>query len=59
MKWYLLKESTNEEQTIPIEVSMRELKVIQNYLNKGKSLNDPSNKEAMDLVIRILNELSD
>ena len=38
---------------------MRELKVIQNYLNKGKSLNDPSNKEAMDLVIRILNELVD
>ena len=60
MKWFrLYKESEEENQTIPIEVSMRELKVIQNYLNKGKSLNDPSNKEAMNLVIRILNELVD
>lgn len=36
---------------------MRELKLIQNYLTKGKPLNDPSNKECQELVIRILKGL--
>ena len=36
---------------------MRELKLIQNYLTKGKPLNDPSNKECQELVIRILKDL--
>lgn len=58
MKWFrLYKESEDENQTIPIEVSMRELKLIQNYLTKQKPLNDPSNKECLDTVIRILNDL--
>lgn len=46
-------------QTIPVEISIRELKLVQNYLNKGKPLNDPSNKECQKVVIRILNELVD
>ena len=46
-------------QTIPVEVSIRELKLVQNYLNKGKPLNDPANKECQKVVIRILNELVD
>ena len=36
---------------------MRELKLIQNYLTKQKPLNDPSNKECLETVIRILNDL--
>lgn len=43
--------------TLPVEVSLRELKLIQNYLTKGKPLNDPANKECMDVVIRILKGL--
>lgn len=46
-------------QSIPVEISIRELKLVQNYLNKGKPLNDPSNKECQKVVIRILNELVD
>lgn len=58
MKWKrLYKESDGEVQTLPVEVSMRELKLIQNYLTKGKPLNDPSNKECQELVIRILKGL--
>lgn len=43
--------------TLPVEVSLRELKLIQNYLTKGKPLNDPSNRECQELVIRILKGL--
>ena len=58
MKWKrLYKESEGEAKTLPVEVSMRELKLIQNYLTKGKPLNDPSNKECQELVIRILKGL--
>lgn len=46
-------------QSIPVEISIRELKLVQNYLNKGKPLNDPTNKECQKVVIRILNELVD
>ena len=53
----LYKESEGEAKTLPVEVSMRELKLIQNYLTKGKPLNDPSNKECQELVIRILKGL--
>ena len=58
MKWKrLYQESESEVKTLPVEVSLRELKLIQNYRTKGKPLNDPSNKECMDLVIRILKGL--
>ena len=53
----LYKEADGEVKTLPVEVSMRELKLIQNYLTKGKPLNDPSNKECQELVIRILKGL--
>ncbi len=53
----LYNESDGEVQTLPVEVSMRELKLIQNYLTKGKPLNDPSNRECQELVIRILKGL--
>ena len=36
---------------------MREVKLIQNYLNKGRPLNDPSNKECLSIVVRILNDI--
>ena len=60
MKWLrLYKESDGEgdSKSIPVEVSTREVKLIQNYLNKGKSLNEPENKECLDVVIRILNDI--
>jgi chorismate mutase len=57
MRWHRLYGESKETQTIPVEVSMREVKLIQNYLNKGKSLNDPSNKECLNTVLRILNDL--
>ena len=62
MKWLRLHiESTEQEggksKAIPVEVSMREIKLIQNYLNKGKSLNDPENKDALETVIRILKDI--
>jgi hypothetical protein len=60
MKWHrLYGESANEGKTstIPVEVSTKELKLIQNYLRKGKPLNDPSNKECLEVVMRILNGL--
>ena len=60
MKWYRLykeSEGEGENKSIPVEVSTREVKLIQNYLNKGKSLNDPENKECLETVIRILNDL--
>ena len=53
----LYKESDGEVRTLPVEVSIRELKLIQNYLTKGKPLNDPSNRECQELVIRILKGL--
>lgn len=62
MKWLrLYKESDGEgeNKSIPVEVSTREVKLIQNYLNKGKSLNEPENKECLDVVIRILNDIVD
>ena len=62
MKWLrLYKESDGEgeSKSIPVEVSTREVKLIQNYLNKGKSLNEPENKECLDVVIRILNDIVD
>ena len=60
MKWLrLYKESDGEgeNKSIPVEVSTREVKLIQNYLNKGKPLNDPSNKECQETVMRILNDI--
>ena len=60
MKWlqlYKEADGEGENKSIPVEVSTREVKLIQNYLNKGKSLNDPSNKECLDIVIRILNDI--
>ena len=44
MKWIrLFNESSEggEKQVIPVELTTREVMLIQNYLNKGKSLNDP------------------
>ena len=58
MKWKLVTESDDKE-VIPVELTTRELKLIQNYLTKGKPLNDPSNKECMEVVIRLLSELVD
>ena len=57
MMWKRIYSESNETDTIPIEVSMREVKLIQNYLNKKKPLNDPSNRDCMKVVIRILNDL--
>lgn len=60
MKWrklYKESEGGGESKSIPVEVSTREVKLIQNYLNKGKPLNDPSNKECQEAVIRILNDI--
>ena len=60
MKWlrlYKEADGEGENKAIPVEVSTREVKLIQNYLNKGKSLNDPANKECLDVVIRILNDI--
>lgn len=60
MKWlklYTESEGGGESKSIPVEVSTREVKLIQNYLNKGKPLNDPSNKECQDAVMRILNDI--
>ena len=31
--------------------------LIQNYLNKGKSLNDPENKECLTIVLNMLNNI--
>lgn len=59
MKIYKESEGEGESKSIPVEVSTREVKLIQNYLNKGKSLNDPENKECLDVVIRILNDIVD
>ena len=60
MKWLRLYKAAagqGESKAIPVEVSTREVKLIQNYLNKGKSLNDPANKECQDIVLRILNDI--
>lgn len=58
MRWKrIYSEADEKSQTLPVSVTMRELKLIQNYLNKGKSLNDPANKECLETVLRILNEL--
>ena len=61
MKWKRIMKESSEGSTksIPVELSIRELKLIQNYLNKGKPLNDPSNKECMEVVIRMLKEILD
>lgn len=62
MKWrklYKESEGGGKSKSIPVEVSTREVKLIQNYLNKGKPLNDPSNKECQDAVMRILNDIVD
>ena len=62
MKWFRIygeSEGNGESQSIPVEVTTREIKLIQNYLNKGKSLNDPSNKECQDVVLRILKDIVD
>jgi hypothetical protein len=62
MKWlhlYNEAEGTGDTESIPIEVSTREVKLIQNYLNKGKPLNDPSNKECQETVLRILKDIVD
>lgn len=57
MKWIRLYTESNDTQTIPISVSTRELKLIQNYMNQGKPLNDPANKECLETVLRILQDL--
>ena len=62
MKWRKIHSESNGEgqtSTIPIEVTTREVKLLQNYLNKGKPLNDPSNKECMGVVLRILRDIVD
>ena len=61
MKWQrIIKESgEGETKTIPVELTTRDIKLIQNYLNKGKSLNDPSNKECLTVVIKMLNDIVD
>jgi hypothetical protein len=62
MKWlrlYKEADGEGESKAIPVEVSTREVKLIQNYLNKGKSLNDPSNKECQEVVLRILHDIID
>ena len=62
MKWFRIyneSQGGGESKSIPVEVSTREVKLIQNYLNKGKSLNEPENKECLDVVIRILNDIVD
>ena len=62
MKWlkiYKESDGSGESKTIPIEVSTREVKLIQNYMNKGKSLNDPANKECQEVVLRILHDIID
>ena len=62
MKWRKIHSESNGEgqsKSVPVEVTTREVKVIQNYLNKGKRLNDPSNKECMDVVLRILQGIVD
>ena len=62
MKWlrlYKEADGEGENKAIPVEVSTREVKLIQNYLNKGKSLNDPANKECQEVVLRILNDIID
>lgn len=58
MKW-TRQINESETKTIPVELTTREVKLIQNYLSKGKSLNDPANKEAMGVIIRLLQELVD
>lgn len=60
MKWFRIyneSQGGGESKSIPVEVSTREVKLIQNYLNKGKPLNDPSNKECQETVMRILNDI--
>ena len=61
MKWRKLYEEADGNgdgnKSIPVEVSTREAKIIQNYLNKGKPLNDPSNKECQEIIIRIMNDI--
>ena len=56
MKWKRIY-SESQKNVIPVEVDMREVKLIQNYLNKGRPLNDPSNKECLSIVVRILNDI--
>lgn len=46
MKWKRLY-SESQKSVIPVEVDMKEVKLVQNYLNKGKPLNDPSNRECL------------
>ena len=62
MKWKRLYIEDNKEegggvQTIPVQATTRELKLIQGYLRSGKPLNDPSNKESMEAVVKVLNDL--
>lgn len=57
MKWKRIYKEDNERMKIPVSVSSREIKLIQNYLNKGKPLNDPDNKECLDTVLRILSDI--
>ena len=57
MKWKRLYVEDGSRKTIPVEVTMRELKLMQNYLNKGKPLNDPSNRECQEAVVRIINDM--
>lgn len=63
MKWMPIdnayyKESVDDDsQRFDVTLTLKELKLIQNYLTKGKPLNDPSNKECLALVLKILNEM--
>lgn len=60
MRWIrIFNESSEggEKQVIPVELSTREIMLIQNYLNKGKSLNDPENKECQKIVLTMLSNI--
>lgn len=47
----------SDDDMVLVSVSPREVMLIRNYLNKGKPLNDPANKECMEVVMRILDDI--
>lgn len=57
-KYPLMDESKNQDQLeFQVELSPRDLKLIQNYLQRGRPLNDPANSECMELVARLLGDV--